>query len=341
MAKNKIFQGFGAGAGVAAGTTPAPKISAQVKIATTTPAPKAGNPFSANTNTAAGNPYVTRQAPTVGGVMGASSTSTGTTRAAGTSTTTDTTGWTGGNRSCNKNSDCPNGKVCVNGACWDTTPDGGGRSCTNNNQCNNGKVCVNNQCVTPPAGGGGGGGGGGGTTDPCAGVTCPTGTYCVGQAGGGHACVSVGVPTPPIDSGTPPPTNVCSAANPQGSCPPGQLCDNGSCRPLPSNGVTGEQANLEPEAYYRYLVNRGGLHMNSTNALGAFIADQYDSLYKDYEAARMQNQGLNWKDYLTRTFGPEQMIADFMRRKFLGSSAAQQGYNPSEYGSGPARWSVF
>lgn len=292
MAKNKIFQGFGTGAGVAAGTTPA-------KVTITTPAaPKAAaNPFSAGTASAssAPNPFIT--AGPVSAFGGSPS------------------GQAGGN--CGGR--CKNSERCVNGECVPKN-DGTGNVCQNDNQCGQNKRCIGGYCVDK------------GSTGPVAPPPStgrpPTGAPPPERSPGGGG-------------GTPPPANVCSAANPQGECPPGQLCDNGSCRSLPANNITGGDANDNPEEYYRYLIGRGGLHMNSSNALGAFIGDQYDSLYKDYKAAWLQNPNLNWNDFLTRTFGPEQMVADFMRRKFLGSSAAQQGYNPSEYGSGPARWSVF
>lgn len=170
----------------------------------------------------------------------------------------------------------------------------------------------------------------------CAGVTCPPGTSCMpSPSGSGHTCAPDRVP-PPSSAGS-----LCSAANPQGSCPSGQLCDNGTCRPLPSSNANDTQIDMEPDAYYRFLVGRGGLHTNRSNALGAFITDQYDDIHEGWRSARMQNPGLNFREYMTRTFGAEQMLADYLRRRFLGSSAEQQGFRPSDYGSGPARWSVF
>lgn len=341
MAKkqNQIFQGFGSGSGVAAGTTPA-KITTQVKVATAAPTPKASNPFTATANSASSNPFVSTSSGPVGGAVGTASSGGG----------------------CNGR--CKNSERCVNGQCVPKN-DGTGNVCQNDNQCGSNKRCVGGYCVDKGGGGGGVGGpcagvtcpagttcqphslgghacvpnGGGGTTDPCAGVTCPPGSSCMPSPSGGHRCAPDRVPPP---GGGDPPTNVCSAANPQGECPPGQLCDNGACRNLaPGTQMTPGQIDLVPEEYYRYVVGRGGLHTNQSNALGAFITDQYDDIHKGWQTARIQNPALNWTDYIARTFGPEQMVADYLRRKFLGSSAAQQGFNPSEYGSGPARWSVF
>ncbi|HTP51464.1 MAG TPA: MopE-related protein [Anaeromyxobacteraceae bacterium] len=139
---------------------------------------------------------------------------------------------------------CPAGQTCQGSTCADlcatmSAPCGSGASCSGGVcmsgcslvLCPAGSVCSAGQCIP----------------DPCAGVTCPTGTFCRGDLLGGvlqgdcvRSCAYVECPsgeTCSVDG-------FCQSSGCAQTCGQNQICLNGSCVDDPCKAVTCAQGQV-------------------------------------------------------------------------------------------------
>jgi hypothetical protein len=134
--------------------------------------------------------------------------------------------------SCQSNTDCSNGQICVNGTCTNPPPPG---SCQSNTDCSNGQVCVNGTCTNPPPPG-----------------SCQSNTDC----SNGQVCVNGTCTNPP-----PPPPGGCNTMD---DCSGGGLCESGKCVAMAclarASGKTGIRAGISITRYQGIQHGSNGDH---------------------------------------------------------------------------------
>ena len=86
---------------------------------------------------------------------------------------------------------------------------------------------------------------------------------------------------------------------------------------------------LYPRAYYQLALGQAGMPTDTSTAYGRWLADQYDSLYGNYESAQQISPNLTWDKYL-------QGVTPNLEQYYRGQPFALRGEIPAVMGG--ASW---